>query len=90
MKDDSRQYELIESRLLSVFASLAVSVPTAALIWIGVNKELAFWGGFLGSSYLVVCIIVFAVLALLFPRLFPSILGNIWRGIIKIQNWWGW
>lgn len=80
----------IETRLIGLLASLFFSVPTAALIWLVVNKELAFWGGFLGSTYLVACIIVFAVMALLFPRLFPSILGGIWRGILKFERWWGW
>jgi len=80
----------IESRLISLFASLFFSVPTAGFIWLGVNKELAYWGGFLSSTYLVACIIVFAIMALLFPQLFPSILGGLWRGILKVGHWWGW
>ena len=80
----------IESRVIGLFASLFFSVPTAAFIWLGVNKELAYWGGFLGSTYLIACIIIFAVLALLLPQLFPSILGGIWRGIVRIERWWGW
>ncbi len=81
----------IESRLISLFASLFFSIPTAAFIWLWVNIELAvYWDGFLSSSYLVTCIIVFAVLALLLPQLFPSILGGIWRGIAKVWSWWGW
>lgn len=81
----------IESRLISLFASLFFSVPTAAFVWIWVNLELArYWDGFLSSSYLVTCIIVFAVLALLLPQLFPSILGGIWRGIAKAWGWLGW
>lgn len=78
----------IESRLISLLASLVFSVPTAALIWFGINKELAYWGEFLSSNYLVACIIVFAVLALLFPQLFPSILGAIWRSLLKVEGWW--
>lgn len=80
----------IESRLIGLCASLFFSIPTAALLWLVVNRELAYWGGFLGSTYLVTCIIVFAALAVLVPRLFPSILGGIWRGIIKFERWWGW
>jgi len=80
----------IESRLISLFASLFFSIPTAAFVWCWVNLELAvYWDGFLSSRYLVTCIIVFAVLALLLPKLFPAILGGIWRGIGKIWNWWG-
>ncbi|WP_309044320.1 hypothetical protein [Marinobacter sediminicola] len=81
----------IESRLISLFASLFFSIPTAAFVWLWANLELAvYWDGFLSSSYLVTCIIVFAVLALLLPQLFPSILGAVWRAIAKVWGWWGW
>jgi hypothetical protein len=77
--------------LISLFTSLFFAVPTAALIWLGVNKQLAYFDtGFFSSTYLVACIIVFSVIALLFPQLFPSILGGIWRGILKVERWWGW
>lgn len=91
MTRNRAQSEPIESRLIGLFASLFFSVPTAALIWFAVNKELAYWGaGFLGSSYLIGCIGIFALLAFLFPTLFPSILGAIWRGIVSVGRWWGW
>ena len=80
----------LETRLVGVFASLFFSVPTAALIWLGVNKELALWGSFLDSSYLVATVILFALIALLSPLLFPSLLGAIWRWVLKVQQWWGW
>ncbi|WP_228151152.1 hypothetical protein [Tamilnaduibacter salinus] len=80
----------MESRLTSLFASLFFSVPTAALIWLGVNKELAFWGGFLSSHYLLGSILIFAAIAFVLPRLFPSILGAVWRGVLRIERWWGW
>ena len=90
MANNRNQGGPIESRLISLFASLFFSIPTAAFVWLWVNLELAvYWDGFLSSRYLVTCIIVFAVLALLLPKLFPSILGGIWRGIGKIWNWWG-
>ncbi|RTE64269.1 hypothetical protein EH243_18270 [Amphritea opalescens] len=81
----------IKSRLIGLFASLFFSVPTAILIWFGVNKQLAYFdAGFFSSTYLIACILIFSVLALLFPRLFSSILGGIWRGILKVERWWGW
>ena len=80
----------IETRLIGLFASLFFSVPKAAFIWLGVNKQLAYSGGFLSSNYLFTCIIVLAVTALILPQLFPSILGSIWRGILKVERWWGW
>ncbi|MBU2875040.1 hypothetical protein [Marinobacter salexigens] len=81
----------IEIRLISLFASLFFSVPTAAFVWLWVNLELAvYWDGFLSSRYLIFSILGFAVLALLLPRLFPSILGSVWRGIAKVWHWWGW
>ncbi|MCD1630578.1 hypothetical protein K7I15_11820 [Marinobacter shengliensis] len=81
----------IETRLISLFASLFFSIPTAVFVWLWVNLELAvYWDGFLSSRYLISCIVVFAVLALLLPKLFPSILGGVWRGIAKVWHWWGW
>lgn len=81
----------VESRLISLFVSLFFSIPTAAILWLWVNSTLGvYWGGFLSSNYLVGCIIIFAVLALLLPQLFPSILGGIWRGIVRIWSSWGW
>lgn len=81
----------VESRLIALCASLVFSIPTAVLIWLWTNMELArYWGSFLSSDYLIACIIIFAVLALLLPRLFPSILGSIWRGMLRVWDWWGW
>ncbi len=56
----------IETRLISLFASLFFSIPTAVFVWLWVNLELAvYWDGFLSSRYLISCILGFAVLALL-------------------------
>ena len=91
MARNRSQGGFLESRIIGLFASLFFSIPTAAFIWLGVNKQLAFLdAGFFSSDYLVACIVVFFVLALLFPQLFPSILGSIWRGILKVERWWGW
>jgi hypothetical protein len=75
---------------MGVFASLFFSVPTAALIWLGINKELAYWGGFLGTSFFWGSLAVGAGVALLAPRLLPSLLGAIWKGFMRIEKWWGW
>ena len=88
-KKISPRYDL-QSRMISLFVSLLFSVPTAALLWLSVNKQLALLdAGFLTSAYLLGCIVVFCVLALLFPQFFPSILGYIWRGMLKVGRWWG-
>lgn len=88
-KKISPRYDL-QSRMISLFVSLLFSVPTAALLWLSVNKQLALLdAGFLTSAYLLGCIVVFCVLALLFPQFFPSILGYIWRGMLKFGRWWG-
>lgn len=88
-KKISPRYDL-QSRMISLFVSLLFSIPTAALLWLSVNKQLALLdAGFLTSGYLLGCIAVFCVLALLFPQLFPSILGYIWRGMLKFGRWWG-
>ena len=78
----------LEARLYGLFASLILSVPTAFIIWMWANIELASFGGFIGSYYLVTSIAVFSVIALLFPRLFPSILGFIWHAMVKVARFW--
>lgn len=90
MANNDSQAGPIEARVIGLLASLIFSIPTAVLLWVGVNKELAHWGGFLGSSYLLGCMVAFAVLALLLPRLFPAILGGVWRWMMKIERYWGW
>lgn len=79
-----------ESRLMSMIASLFFSVPTAFLLWLAVNINLAFWGGFIGTPYLWGTIGVFALLAFAMPTLFPSLLGRIWQGMVNFSRWWGW
>ena len=54
MPRNRSQDQSIESRLISLFASLFFSVPTAAFIWFWANLELAvYWDGFLSSRYLI-------------------------------------
>lgn len=85
------QSHSFKSRLIGLFASLLFSVPTAAFVWLGINKQLAYFdAGFFSSFYLVVCILGFALIALLLPQFFPSILGRVWRAIVKVERWWGW
>lgn len=80
----------IQSRLMALLASLFFSVPTAILIWLGINKQLAFWNGFIATSYLWASVAAFAFVALIAPKLFPSILGVLWRWLLKVEKWWGW
>lgn len=80
----------VESRLISLVVSVFFSIPTAAFLWLVINQRLFSWGGFLNSDYLIACILVFAAMAFLFPQLFPSILGRVWRGIFFIIRWFGW
>lgn len=71
-------------RLLSVLVSLFFSVPTAILLWVLANVELAlyWWSDGPGLTWLFVLVAVFGVSAFIMPRLFPSILSTIWQGII--------
>lgn len=90
MKRKHETEETLGSRLMAALFSLFVSVPTAALIWLWVNRELAFWGGFVSSSYLLVSVVIFALIAFAAPRLFPRLLGRIWHGMISVNRWFGW
>ena len=52
------------------------AIPTAALIWLGANFGLGFALGF--NGFLII-LGVFAAVALLFPRFFPSFIGKVWE-----------
>lgn len=82
-----QQAVTIEERFIALLASLFFSIPTAVLIWLLINKELAFTGAFLASSYLWMSLVVFAALAFAAPTLFSSILGAIWRWLAKVMKW---
>lgn len=78
--------ETLYSRLMAALFSLFVSVPTAALIWFWVNRELSYWGGFVGSQYLLISVAVCAVIAFVAPRFFPILIGKVWHAM----RWWAW
>jgi hypothetical protein len=82
----------IMSRLIGLIAAMFFAVPTAALVWFGTNKQLAFWGtpdAFISTEAFWFILGGFALSALAFPNAFPSILGGIWQGLIKIHRWLG-
>ena len=75
----------MKSRLIGLCASLFFSVPTAALLWLSINRQLTYVdGGFLNSNYLLGCISIFALISFVLPQLFPSVLGWVWRMMLKI------
>ncbi len=78
---------------MGLLASMLFSIPTAVFLWLWVNQQLAIyvhWDAFLSSAVLWYTILGFMAFALLFPNIFPSIMGGIWRFILGIQKWWGW
>lgn len=89
-KWDKRSAPPQDSRLMSLLASLFFSIPTAFLIWLAINREIAFLGGFVSATYLWAMIAGFALVALLSPALFPSLMGAIWHGMLRIYKWLGW
>lgn len=87
--DMSRHRETLGSRLMAALFSLFVSVPTAVLIWLWINRELGLWaGGFIGSEYLLGTVLLFALVAFFAPRFFPSLLGWVWHGMASASRWW--
>lgn len=77
-------------RLLSLLAAMLFAVPSAFLLWIIFNKQLAWWGdgssAFSGNAFWGI-VAVFALVALFFPKLFPELLSAIWQVLIKIVHW---
>ena len=79
-------------RLISVLVSLIFTVPTVSLVWFGLGKQLALLGNGSGLSLntFLGAMVILSVVAFVFPAVFPSILGAIWRAIIKVQKLWQW
>lgn len=79
----------LKARLIGVIASLFFSVPTSGLIWFATNKNLALWadGAFIGANGFWMVLGFFTLIALIFPHLFPDLLGKVWRAIIKFELW---
>ena len=79
----------IKTWLGSMFASMIFGVPTAILLVFLTNRELALWGpkgAYIGAMGFWSLILFFAITATVFPRLYPSMLGKIWRFIIQYER----
>ncbi|BBB26032.1 hypothetical protein [Amphritea japonica] len=78
------------SFLMGQLAAALFAVPTAALLWFATNKQLALWGpggAFIGATGFWLILACFAFVSLFIPRFFPSLLGKVWNGIIRIEQW---
>ncbi len=76
--------------LMGQLAAVLFAVPTAAIVWFATNKELALWGpggAFIGAKGFWLILACFAFVSLFLPRLFPSLLGKVWHGIIRFEQW---
>lgn len=75
--------------LMGQLAAAFFAVPTAALLWFATNKYLAIWGAgaFIGSTGFWLIIALFACVSIFLPRLFPDLLGKVWHGIIRFEQW---
>lgn len=75
--------------LMGQLAAIFFSLPTAAFLWLATNKYLAVWGAsgaFIGSKGFWLILGCFAFISVFMPRLFPSLMGKIWHGIISLER----
>ncbi len=80
----------LQSFIMGQLAAAIFSVPTAGLLWLLTNKHLAIWAAgdvFWGAKGFWIVVGVFAFVSVFFPRLFPSLLGFVWRSIIRVEQW---
>ena len=90
-KQRGKQEGPIMSFIIGQFAALLFATPTAILLWVSTNKYLAIWGpsnAFIGTTGFWSIIGFFAFVSTFLPRLFPSLLGKVWHGLIKAERWW--
>ncbi len=74
-------------RMLAAALSVLVTLPTCGLIWLWVNAGIAGSGHYVGSRALAVAIAAGAVVAFLFPRLFPNVIGRLWSILLHLARW---
>lgn len=91
-KKNKQQESAIKVWCMSFLAAMIFAFPTAVLIWFLGNYELAFWGtenAFIGSKGFFFIVLLFAITAIILPKLFPTILGKIWKMIVYyLKYWW--
>jgi len=74
----------IQARLMGVLAAMFFAIPTTVILWLGINRELALWrapDAYIGSSGFWLTMAAFVSVAMIFPHLFPAMLGKAWRFI---------
>ena len=69
----------LEDRLMSVLASLFVSVPLCAMVWVIFNFILVRIDPsiYIDETYLLICITVLSVVAFISPNLYVRFIGGI-------------
>ena len=82
---------IIQARFMGLLAASFFAFPTAILMWLLANRELALYGAsdaFITTNGFWAIIGFFTVIAIIFPQLFPSLLGKIWRFIVHYERFW--
>jgi len=74
-------------RLVSVMAAVVFAVPTAFLLWVAANLEVASFGGFIESSWLWCTIAVFVLVSFFAPTVFVAVLGAVWGSMHRFAKW---
>jgi hypothetical protein len=74
-------------RMLAAALSVLVTLPTFGLLWLWFNAGVAGSGHYVGTPALAVAIAAGAVIAFLFPRLFPNLIGRLWTILLHLARW---
>ncbi len=82
-----RYVTTLADRLVALLAATLFAVPSAFLLWFGLNLELAPLGVFLESPWLWGTIAAFAVVSLFSPDLFVDLLGALWHAMYRLARW---
>jgi hypothetical protein len=80
---------IIQAWLMGLLAASFFAFPTAMLMWLLANKELALYGSsdaFINTNGFWAIIGFFAFIAIIFPHFLPSVLGKIWRLFIHYER----
>ena len=86
MKRQKKHYTL-EDRLYSLLLAVLLAVPTAFLLWWGLNMGL-YGSPFISSLWLWLTIAIFLLISVVSPDFFERLLGRVWGLLYRLLKWY--
>ena len=86
-ESNHRKESFLQRQLMGALAAFIFTVPTLGLLTIFFNLQYAKHDPnviLIGSTDFWMLVVVFMSVSFIFPELYVSLLGNVWKGIVRI------